>query len=182
MKKILVAAVVVALALPALGWAGMPKAGKHEGKVTFSVDPKLNGQSLTADVKTEGSNTIATVSYAGGKEIWTWNDKMLDQKEVDNTGKVLQEYKATFANGKYEVNCKDKAKNECDAGIDARNYWVINTAPDGAWTYEVFGIAKDKKSDATVKAEKRHTFSFKTATAASATTSTTTPATQQKTK
>lgn len=163
MKKLMVVAVVVALALPAICMAGTAKPGKYEGKVTFSVDPKLNGQNVTADVKTEGTNTVATITYAGGKEIWTWNEKLLDQKEVDNTGKVLQQYKANFANGKYEVNCANKAKNECDAGIDSRNYWTINNTPDG-FTYEVFGVAKDKKADTTAQAGKRHTFAFKAAT------------------
>lgn len=160
MKKLMVVAVVVALALPAICMAGTAKPGKYEGKVTFSVDPKLNGQNVTADVKTEGTSTVATITYAGGKEIWTWNDKTLDQKEVDNTGKVLQQYKANFANGKYELNCTDKAKNVGDAGIDCRNYWTINTTPDG-FTYEVFGVGKDKQTDATAKAQKRHTFAFK---------------------
>lgn len=160
MKKLLVVAVAVALALPAMAWGAGLKMGKYEGKIT-SVLPELNGKAVTADVKVTGTDSIAKVSYSDGTwEEWSWNDKVLNQKEFDKTGKVTQTYGATNAAGKYQVNCKDKVKNVCDADIDSRNYWTINTTPDG-FTYEVYGVSKDKKSDTTAKVEKRHAFAFK---------------------
>ena len=159
MKKMMVLMAVAVLALPALALGATATAGKYTGKIT-SLSPDLNNKTVTADVKNDGSNTTAKVTYTDGtSEEWNWNDKTLTQKEFDKAGKVTQTYTATLTDGKYFVNCKDKAKNECDAGIDARNYWTLNTTPNGI-TYEVYGVSKDKKNDATAKAEKRHTFAF----------------------
>lgn len=162
MKKMLVAAAVVALVLPALAWSATAP-GKYQGTIT-SVLPDLNGKKCTAEVKNEGTNTVATVVYDNGdKEVWTWNDKMLDQKEYDKTGKMTQQYGATATTpGTYNINCKDKVKNDCDAGVDARNYWTIRANPD-AFTYQVFGVPKEKKGDPTAKVERRHEFAFKLA-------------------
>lgn len=169
MKKLLVVAVL--LALPALAWSASPytssfKDGKYEGTIT-SVLPDLNGKKATAEVKHVGDNVEMTVTYEGGKEVWTLNDKTLVQKEVDpKTGKVGMTYGATAAKSAtpaeqtFNVNCKDKTN--CDAGIDARNYWTLKAAPN-TFTYLVYGVSKDKKADATAKAEKRHEFSFKLA-------------------
>jgi len=171
MKKLYAVAVVVALALPVLAWSATPytssfKDGKFEGTIT-SVIPDLNNKKVTAEVKHEGDKVVMTVSYEGGKEIWAWDDKSLMQKEVDlKTGKVTQEYGATAAKTPatneqtFNVNCKDKAKNDCDVGIDSRNYWTLKTSPTEI-TYLVYGVSKDKKADATAKAEKRHEFTFK---------------------
>ena len=164
MKKLMVVAVLVALALPVAAHAGIDAtAGKYTGTAVVSADPSLNGKPLTAEVKKEGTNNVATITYPdGAKEVWKWNAKTLDQAELDKAGKEGQKYGATFTGNGYYVNCKDKAKNICDSDIDSRNYWIIDTTPD-SFKYVVFGVSKDKKADATAKAEKRHEFAFKLA-------------------
>lgn len=155
----MVLAVAVALAVPALAWSA-PMTGKYSGSFTFSVDPSLSGKPTTADVKSEGNKTTATVVTEGSKEVWTWDDKTLNQKEYDKGGKVVQEYTATLQGDKFTINCKDKAKNDCDAGIDSRNYWQVKTTPETI-TYLVYGVPRDKKGDASAKVEKRHEATLK---------------------
>lgn len=167
MKKLLVALVVVALAVPmvasatATKWPGYD-AAKYKVNVPFSAAAELKG--TTGDALVENGKLVVT--YMGGKEIWTFDEKVLLQEEIDpKTGKVAMAYTAT-ATGPvtgnkqtYHVNCKNKAANECDAGIDSRNYWVIEKTDNGL-KYLVYGVPKDKKGDATLKAEKRHEFVF----------------------
>lgn len=154
MKKWMFVVAVIALVVPALAWSA-PMSGKYSGSFVFSVDPSLNGKPSTAEVKSEGNKSIATVTTADSKEVWTWDGKTLNQKEYDNAGKVTQEYTATLQGDKYVINCKDRAKNECDAGIDSRNYWQIKETPESI-SYMVFGVSRDKKGDTSAKAEKRH--------------------------
>lgn len=176
MKKFLVAVVVVALALPALAWSANIASGKYDGKIQ-SVLPELNGKTIKAEVKQAGTKTEATVTYDNGdKEVWTWDGAVLDQVELDKTGKEVQKYGAKFNSGKYEINCADKVANKCDAGVDKRNYWTINSTPN-SFTYEVWGVGKDKMNDAAAAPAKRHTFTFNLTPAPAATTATAAPAT-----
>jgi hypothetical protein len=173
MKKVYAVLVVAALAVPVLGWSATPytssfKDGKYEGTIT-SVVPDLNGKKATAEVKHIGDNVEVTVAYEGGKEVWTLNDKTLMQAEVDaKTNKPGDKYGATAAKPAatneqtFNINCKDKAKNECDAGVDPRNYWTLKTGAN-EFKYLVYGVPRDKKGDPTVKVEKRHDFTFKLA-------------------
>lgn len=173
MKKLLVVAVVVALALPALAWSASPyltsvKDGKYEGTIS-SVVPAINGQKTTLEVKHEGEKVVATVTFPDGKEVWTWTDKVLEQKELDpKTGSVVKQYTATATKEptgteqNFAVNCKDKAKNVCDGEADFRSNWTIKANPDGL-NYVYFGVPKDKRTDTTAKAEKRIDIAFKAA-------------------
>lgn len=159
MKKFLVVAVAVALSLPALAWSSAPTAGKYEGKITSEVK-ELNGQPVTMEVKTEGGKVVANVAFTDGKEVWTWDDKTLTQKELGPDGKVAREYGATFTNGAYYVNCKDKAKNVCDADIDSRVNWKLVTTPDQI-NYILTGVAKAEKGDPNAKVRERINIALK---------------------
>lgn len=170
MKKLLVIVAVLALTLPVVASASNYttafKAGKYNGTIN-SVLPALNGKPVTMEVTTKGNDVVATVTYEGGKEVWTWNDTTLNQQEFDlATNKMTMQYGAkapaatTGTSQKFEVNCKDKAKNDCDAGVDARNYWVLESSSPTTIKYIVFGIPKEKKGDPSIKAEKRHEFVF----------------------
>lgn len=165
MKKMMAVAVLALIALPAIAWSGSVTPGKYTVSIT-SVLPELNGKTAEAEAKVQGADNFLKVTMGDGTwEEWAWNNNTLTQKEFDKSGKVVNQYVATNSGGKYTINCKDKAKNDCDAGIDSRNYWTINTTPTGL-TYEVYGVSKDKKSDPTAAVVKRHTFAFKAATPA----------------
>lgn len=158
MKKLVILAVAVTLALPAAVMAANPAPGKYNCQIT-SVLPELNNQTCTAEVKQVGTKAEAKVTYKNGDaKSWAWDDKTLEQKEFDKAGKETQKYGATFANGRYNIN-GDKATNNCDAKVDCRNYWTIDTTPN-AFTYQVYGVNKDKQSDSKAPAALRHTFKF----------------------
>ena len=94
MKKLMVIAVVVALAVPCLAWSASNyvtsfKPGAYDGTIS-SVVPAINGKKVTMTLKYEGNNVVATVDFEGSKEVWTWNDKTLTQKEVDPKTGPLQ--------------------------------------------------------------------------------------------
>lgn len=168
MKKLLVVVALVAVSLPVLAWSASPYVtsftdGKYQGKIN-SVDPSINGKVATMEVKHEGDTVVGTVTYEGGKEIWKWNDKTLTQQEVDlKTNQPSQAYGATAsaapATNKqlFNVNCKNKAANDCDAGIDANNTWTLTSASNTI-NYTVNG--KLKKGDAAAPVQKKHEFSF----------------------
>jgi hypothetical protein len=121
---------------------------------------------VSMEVKHAGDNVVATVTYQDGKEVWTWNDKTLNQQEIDvKTGKVVQQYGASASTDTttnkqvYNINCTDKITNTCDAGIDARNNWTIE-ASTGKLKYTVLGVSKENKGNPAAKVEKRHEFTF----------------------
>jgi hypothetical protein len=174
MKKMLVLAVAL-VALPALASAATVNCtpGQYSGKL-WSVDSGLNGKTGTLTVTKEGEKCVMKFKAEGASEIWEVSGNTLFQKEFDDSGKVLQEYKASLQGNNFVINCKDRAKNDCDAGIDYRNYWQLKTTPNEV-IYTVYGVGSDKKADATAKAVKRHEFSFKM-TPAGTTTPSTTPA------
>ena len=175
MKKYLLA--LVALAVPMAVLATSPyttsfKQGKYEGAFQ-SIVPQLNGQKAAVEVKTVGENVEATVVTGGpadaSKEVWTWNDKQLIQKEFDpKTNQVVKTYTATAekpATGSeqvYKINCKDRAKNQCDADIDGRNYWTIRALPDG-FEYLVFGVPGTEKNNPAASTVRKHTLTLKLA-------------------
>jgi hypothetical protein len=158
----LAVAVVVALAVPVLAWSATNIApGKYSGKIN-SVVPQLNGKSVNAEVKTQAENMVITVTYDDKtKEDWIVNPKTgtLTQKEYDAAGKMTQEYVATAKKPgevDFYVNCKDAAKNVCDAGVKANSYWTIKNNPDNSWSYIFTGTR-----DANAPIAKRHEFIFK---------------------
>lgn len=169
MKKVALVAAVAVLALSSAAYAAnfnsQFAAGNYEGKIT-SVSPEINNKPVNMELKQVGDNVVATVTYEGGKEVWTWNDKVLNQQEVDlKANKTLLTYGATAAGAaagtkqSYNINCKDKTANKCDADVDARNYWVLESAPNTI-KYIVYGVDPKKKDDKTLKADKRHEFVF----------------------
>lgn len=181
MKKMMVVAVMALLVLPAAAWSANVAPGKYTTSIT-SVLPELNGKTFPAEAKLQGTDNFVKVSMPDGTwEEWTWNNKTLIQKEYDKAGKVVQQYTATNVGGKYMINCKDKAKNDCDAGIDSRNYWTINVSPNTI-TYVVYGVSKEMKGNPTAKTELRHTFAFKAATTTPTTTTAPATTTAPKTK
>jgi hypothetical protein len=163
----MIVAVVLAIALPALvsasTYTSSFTAGPKTGTIT-SVLPDLNNKPATIEVKQVGDKVIGTAEFAGGKEVWTWDDKTLEQQELDKTGKVISTYAATAAAAPagnkqtYNINCKDKANNVCDANADSRTYWTLESTPTGM-VYTVYGVG-DKKNDKTAVALKRHEFKF----------------------
>lgn len=167
MKKLLVVVVALALSLPMLAWSASSyvtafPTGKFKGEFK-SVVPEQNGPA-TMEVKSEGGKVVATVESKGGKEVWSWDEKVLTQQEVDaKTNKVAQQYTATApaapagTKQTYKINCA--SANQCDAGIDSRNYWVIETTPNTI-RYTVFGVSGDKKADPKATPVQRHDVTF----------------------
>ncbi len=158
MKKSVLAVAVAVFAMSANAFAAVT-AGTYTGTIT-SVLPELNNQAVTMDLKLIGNKSVATVKYQGGEEVWSWDDKVLDQQEIVNGQPTLQ-YKAKVIDqpNVYHINCVDKTANKCDADVDSRNFWTLNTTPTSV-TYIVNGVDPKKKSDPTAKAEKRHEFKF----------------------
>lgn len=170
MKKLLVVAVAVALALPAITASASTYTasfvpGKYTGTIT-SVIPDLNGKPATLEIKQLGNKVVATAEFAGSKEVWTWDDATLDQQEVNpKDNSTVATYKANAAGTPqgtkqtFNINCKDKVNNVCDAGADSRNYWVLEGTPT-TFKYTVFGVDPAKKTDKALTASKRHEFTF----------------------
>lgn len=170
MKKLLLVAVVLALSVPVVAFGGTPytdsfKEGKYRGTIT-SVVPDLNGKKVEMVVVKKDGKIEAKVTGDGVYEIWTWTDKELFHKEIDPaTGKEGMTYGATATkpattnSQAFNVNCKNKTKNECDAGADARFYWELKSSPSKI-DYIVYGVAKEEFTKPEVQAKKRHTFSF----------------------
>ncbi len=169
MKRLIIVAAVLAISLPALAGASSYtksfETGEYKGTVT-SVIPQLNGKTADLKVTQVGDKVIGTVTFEGGKEVWTWDDKTLNQKEIDvKTDKVMMTYEAN-AEGTpktntqaFNVKCKDKDNNVCDAGADYRNYWKLSGTGEKI-TYTVYGVDPKKKDDKSLKAKKRHEFVF----------------------
>ena len=141
-------------------------AGNYTGTMT-SVIPQMNDQSTNLEIVHIGNNVIGTLTFAGGKEVWTWNDKLLRQQEIDiKSNKVSMSYNADAAGAPtgtkqtYHIRCKNKLSNKCDADADSRNYWVMEGKP-GTITYTVFGVDPAKIADKNLKATERHQFVFK---------------------
>ncbi len=154
MKKLATALCVVLVAFAFSAWAGTLTPGTYKGTSTSSILPEVNGQTATATVKTEGNKVIATVVTKDGTEVWTWDNSVLRQDELDAAGKVATTYSAKLVDGKYQVNCADRAKNICDAEIDASASWAINNT-DNSFTYTYYNIAKNQKTNPTTQNAER---------------------------
>jgi hypothetical protein len=142
------------------------RAGSYQGSIT-SVNPHLNDTSATLNLARDGENYVAKVRFADGtSEEWRWNDMSLTQKEFDRNARTTRQYTASAIEknaGKervYRVHCRNEAKNQCDAGIDARQYWVLIPAKDRL-QYEAFGVNSEHRSDKQAKAVKRHSLAFR---------------------
>ncbi|MFH1874608.1 MAG: hypothetical protein ABH859_05415 [Pseudomonadota bacterium] len=159
MKKILMLAVMLVV-VPSLAQAATTcHSGTYKGKL-WSVSPDINKKEATLVVQQKGTDCVANFQAEGATEEWTITaNNTLVQKEYDTNGNVVATYKATLNGDKYFINCADKTKNVCDAGIDARNYWVLKTTPT-TFTYTVYGVDSAKKEDATATVNKRHEFTF----------------------
>lgn len=172
MKKMLVLAVALVV-IPAMGFAATTcNPGTYKGSL-WSVAKDLNGKSGTLTVAKNGDKCVFNFKTEGSSETWELVGNTLVQKEYDNTGKVTDSYTATLNGDKYVINCKDKAKNDCDAGIDSRNYWQLGNTTDG-YKYVVYGVGTENKGNATAPVAKRHEFTFKMDTTTPATKATTT--------
>lgn len=160
MRKMLVVVVMLAI-VPALAKAATVTCtpGNYTGKI-WSVSTDLNGKPGTLTVTKEGEKCVMNFKAEGASEAWEFFGNTLVQKEFDKTGKLMDQYSATLQGDKYIINCKDRAKNDCDAGIDYRNYWVVKTTPTDV-VYTVYGVGTEKKADTAAPAIKRHEFSFK---------------------
>lgn len=186
MKKMLALVVVAVFALPAIAWSASPitslKDGKYEG--TLKVNPEavksekdvkkvevlkaIDNQKVVANVKHEGENAVANVTYytKDGKidtqEDWIWNQKTITQKDKEQSYSATATAPITSNVGTYAVNCKDKANNVCDAGVDARGSWTLNTTNDSL-TYKYTNVTGDQKADKAAKAIDRITITLKAA-------------------
>jgi len=158
MKKVLVLVAVMAI-LPAIASAALTcNPGTYNGKFT-SVVKELNGKTGTLAVTKEGDKCTMKFKAEGANETWEVAGNTLTQTEYDNTGKTTQKYTAAAQGDKWVINCKDRAKNDCDAGIDNRNYWKINTTPTTV-DYLVYGVGDANKTNPTATVVERHKFSF----------------------
>ncbi len=169
MKKLVLlsaALLITGSAMAASSYTEAFKAGKYEGSFK-SVVPAMNGSKCTADVKNAADNVEAAVTCADGtKEVWSWNDKTLLQKEFDaKAGNYAAPYSATATKAAptneqvFAVN-GDKAKNACEAGVDCRTTWTVRATATG-FDYVVFG-PQDKANAASPIVE-RHVISFTSA-------------------
>lgn len=160
MKKMLSVALLLAV-IPTISFAGITcNPGTYRGKL-WSVVPGLNGKSATLKVNQEENKCVMHFKTEGSNEIWEISGNVLSQKEYNYTGKTItQQYDATLNRDKYVINCKNRTKNDCDGGIDHRNYWQLQTGPKEI-IYSVYGVGTDKKNDSSAIAKKRHEFTFK---------------------
>ncbi len=160
MKKALVIAAALVV-VPAFGWAATTcNTGSYTGKI-WSIDKALNGTTGNLEVKKDGEKCVMNFKAPEANEVWEISGKTLAQKEMDlKTSKVVQQYNANLeGTDKWAINCKDKAKNDCDAGVDSRNYWEIKTTPNEV-VYSVYGVGSENKGKADAKVVKRHEFTF----------------------
>lgn len=153
MKKMLFLAVLLSL-VPAFASAATCTNGTYSGTVT-SVSSDINGKPVTMTATQKGNACELTSDIAGSKEVWTWTDTTLTQKELNKDGTVALQYGATKNGDKYTINCKE---NACDGGVNKDTYWKLNATAD-AITYEVYG--HQVKDDAASPIVKRHTYSVK---------------------
>lgn len=159
MKKVLVLVAVMAL-LPAIASAAaICNPGAFKGSL-WSVAKDLNGKSGTLTVTKESDKCVMKFKTEGSNEEWVLSGSTLIQKEYDNSGKVAQQYSATLKGDKFVINCKDQAKNDCDGGVDSRNYWQLLNTPEGGYKYVVYGVGTENKGNPTATVAKRHEFTF----------------------
>lgn len=133
--------------------------GHYKGKI-WSVSNDLNGKTGTLTVSKQNEKCVMHFKTEGARETWEFSGHNLVQKEFDRFGKLKDQYGATLQEGKYIIDCQNREKNKCDAGIDHRQYWLITITPDEV-IYSVFGVGLEKKADKAAQASKRHEFSFK---------------------
>ena len=159
MKKVTLLAAILIL-MPTLSLAEtVCNPGNYTGKL-WSIVPDLNGKKATLTVKKEQDKCVMNFKTEGSNEIWELSGNTLFQKEFDNSGKIRHQYGATLEGDKYVINCKERAKNDCDGGIDSRHAWQLNMLPNEI-IYAVYGVKTDKRSDPKAVASKRHEFVFK---------------------
>lgn len=163
MKKLLAVLFVVVLFVSVSAFAENVAPGKYQTTIV-STNPTFNGQTATAETKTEAGKTIATVNFKDSKEVWTWDGNTLLQQEFDLTGKETLRYNAVNQNGKYVIECKDKTNNACDGNkdLDARTYWTVTTGAN-SFTYVTYRVDPAKAADATAQPTERHKMVFNTA-------------------
>lgn len=166
MKKLLALAVLVALTLPVLAWSASPyvssiKPGTYELTIN-SLTKEINGLKGTGVVKNLGDRVEMTVTYGkDSKEVWTFDDKLLNQREWDpKANKFASEYNATASNPAksndqtFKIKCLDPAKNIGEGGANCSFSWEIKTSPTEI-KYIVYG-----SKDSTPPTQ-RHEFIFK---------------------
>jgi len=159
MRKIIVLSVAILFA-SSMGWTAVTcNPGMYNGQLQ-SVLIDLNRKEGVLTVEKNGEKCIMNFKTEGASEVWELNGKNLIQKEFDNSGKIVQQYSATLEGDKFVINCKDRTKNECDGGIDSRNYWQLVTTPSEV-IYAVYGVSSDYRNDPNAVAMKRHEFTFK---------------------
>jgi hypothetical protein len=172
MKKLVAAAAIILFPMAVLAgqnYTSSFKDGTYEG-TTRSVSPEINDTKATLALTHQGDNVVAKVNLGNGvTEEWTWNEKTLTQKEYDTTGKVTRTYTAN-ATGEakdnaqtYAINCtsakKNKARNTCDGGVDARHTWTIGWNNNRV-NYTVHGASQDDIKNLTAPAITRHELVF----------------------
>ena len=108
MKKSLMVLVALFVCVALSAQAETLTTGKYAGTTT-SIVPEINGQTATADVKTEGTKTVANITYPDNtKEVWTWDGTKLVQQELDATGKVVASYTANNVNEIGRASCRER--------------------------------------------------------------------------
>ncbi len=171
MKKLLTLALALTFALPAFAHTPSPfvaavKDGTYDGTIHSVPWPNLEGKKAKMTVKHEGGKVVADVTFEGHAEKWHFDDKTLKQTEHElATGKLTKEYAATAQKPAtateqvYGVNCTDRAKNICEAEIDARATWTVKVTADGM-SYSYTGVHKHQKGDPKVQPETKFDIQF----------------------
>ncbi len=143
------------------------KAGQWTGKVTESVSPALKGKAVTATTEATADQVKITVRVEGAageeREEWVVTPARLTQTDFDAAGKVVgAPYAAnvklaqTNTARTYEINCANRATNQCDNGVDFRNKWAL-VASGNTLKYIVTGLKDKAKPDSLGT---RHVFEF----------------------
>lgn len=154
MKKLLIAVVLVALVVPVMAFGANPYSNvkpELKGMMTSSVVAEANNKKMSATTKLEGDTAVVTVSFEDGtREVWKIANDTIMHNELDKDGKVVATYggKAqdlTKANERtFFVNCKDKAKPDCDQGLDPRGHWKVISKSNGGLIYTYNNVAKNE--------------------------------------
>jgi hypothetical protein len=158
-----IAVAITLFLLPAAAGAWECHPGTYKGK-TYSVTHGLHQKDATLKVTKSGETCTMKFDAPDAEtwEIWELTGNRLVQQDLDKKGKLIQKYGATLEvrDGQegYFVDCKDKGK--CDAKVDNRYFWRIETPKDRV-VYSVWGVAPAKQNDPAAQPRKRHEYDLK---------------------
>lgn len=159
MKKIIIFAIIMSV-VPLHAFADvLCKPGKYKGKI-WSVSKDIDGCEASLEVKNINGKCVMNMQAEGINESWEIDGDSLYQKEINYLGEISHQYRATFKDGKYIINCENRKRNKCDDGVDHRSFWILSAEPDRI-IYTVYGVGNNNKDNYRAVAKKRHEFTFR---------------------